>query len=106
MPGSVPRRATHTLTNDTLPYVLAIASQGIMKAERSDATLAKGVNISRGDVVNRAVTNAIWLPFRTLKDIAANCVEVTRSAFPWCWEPHQSSADPVPLQHAVLARMP
>ena len=42
-----------------------------MKAARSDATLAKGVNIYRGDVVNRAVANATGLPFRSLKDIPA-----------------------------------
>jgi alanine dehydrogenase len=71
MPGSVPRTATLALTNETLPYVLVIASQGIMKAARADAALAKGVNIYRGDVVNRAVANATGLPFRSLKDIPA-----------------------------------
>jgi alanine dehydrogenase len=71
MPGSVPRTATLALTNETFPYVMAIAASGIMKAARLNSTLAKGVNVYRGDLVNKAVAGATGLPYRALNDMPA-----------------------------------
>ncbi len=64
MPGSVPRTSTLALTNETFPYVLAIASEGLENAARKKAALMKGVNVSDGSVVNEAVAAATGLEYR------------------------------------------
>jgi alanine dehydrogenase len=58
MPGIVPRTSTQALTNATLPYLLKLASSGIDNAVRSDAGLAKGVNLFQGKVICRGVADA------------------------------------------------
>lgn len=54
MPGAVPWTATQALNNSTLPYVLAIANQGLQALE-SNPTLAKGINVQDGQLVHPAV---------------------------------------------------
>lgn len=51
MPGAVPQTSTQALTNATLRDTLQIAELGWQKACRTDATLAKGVNIVAGSIV-------------------------------------------------------
>src|SRR5690242_17814288 len=51
MPGAVPNTSTHALTNVTLPYVMALATQGTAAAVRTHADLARGVNVVGGQVV-------------------------------------------------------
>ena len=63
MPGIVPRTSTMALTNVTLPYLLRLASQGVKEAVRTDAGLAKGVNLSRGKITCRGVADAHGLRF-------------------------------------------
>lgn len=63
MPGIVPRTSTYALTNATLPYLLRLASDGVEQAIRSDAGLAKGVNLKDGKVTHRGVAEAHGLPF-------------------------------------------
>jgi alanine dehydrogenase len=63
MPGIVPRTSTYALTNATLPYLLRIASDGVNRAIRDDAGLAKGVNLQDGHVVHRGVAESHGLPF-------------------------------------------
>ena len=58
MPGAVPVTATVALTNVTLPYALAIADAGWQQAVAADAALARGVNVTGGRVVHRAVAEA------------------------------------------------
>jgi alanine dehydrogenase len=58
MPGSVPRTSTISLTNATLPYAVAIANRGWEQALADDASLAKGLNVHAGAVVNEAVAAA------------------------------------------------
>jgi alanine dehydrogenase len=58
MPGAVPRTSTYALTNVTLPYALAIASQGLDDAMRHDPALARGVNVYGGRVTNEGVADA------------------------------------------------
>ena len=48
MPGGVPVTSTKALTNATLPYVEAIAGQGLRAAVAADPALAKGVNVLGG----------------------------------------------------------
>lgn len=58
MPGSVPRTSTVSLTNATLPYVAAIADKGWEEALSEDPSLALGLNVNDGRVVNEAVAEA------------------------------------------------
>lgn len=58
MPGSVPRTSTISLTNATLPYVAAVADRGWEKALNDDPSLALGLNVNDGRVVNAAVAEA------------------------------------------------
>jgi alanine dehydrogenase len=59
MPGAVPATSTVALTNATLPYVVAVAVHGPDEACQRDATLAGGLNIRDGEVVNPAVASAL-----------------------------------------------
>src|SRR5207302_3939057 len=45
MPGAVPITSTKALTNATLPYVEAIAANGLREAVARDRSLARGVNV-------------------------------------------------------------
>jgi len=58
MPGAVPYTSTVALTNVTLPYVLRLANQGWEKACENDVTLAKGLNIVKGEVVYKEIAEA------------------------------------------------
>jgi alanine dehydrogenase len=66
MPGIVPHTSTIALTNATLPYLLRLATQGIASAVRTDAGLAKGVNLSGGKITCRGVADAHGLRFDPL----------------------------------------
>ena len=58
MPGAVPHTSTYGLTNATLPYVVALAEQGLEDAVRHDPALAKGVNVYKGAVTYAPVAEA------------------------------------------------
>ncbi|PQJ77836.1 alanine dehydrogenase [Polaribacter porphyrae] len=51
MPGAVPYTSTIALTNVTLSYILKLANFGWEKACEKDKTLAKGLNIVKGEIV-------------------------------------------------------
>ena len=55
------------MTNGTLPYALEIADRGYMSAIKNDRALAKGVNIFKGKVTNRAVADALGLDYTPLE---------------------------------------
>ena len=59
IPGAVPRTSTFALTNATLPYALAIANKGFKQAVIDDAALKKGVNIYKGLLTCKAVSEAV-----------------------------------------------
>ncbi|WIB64306.1 alanine dehydrogenase [Curtobacterium sp. MCBD17_040] len=65
MPGAVPRTSTISLTNATLPYAVAIADAGWERALAADPSLAKGLNVHAGAVVNAAVAAAHGLEVAT-----------------------------------------
>ncbi len=65
MPGAVPRTSTHALTNVTLPYVLALALEGVTAAAGGDPVLAGGVNVEHHEVVHPRVAEALGLPCGT-----------------------------------------
>jgi alanine dehydrogenase len=68
MPGGVPVTSTRALTNATLPYVEAIAGQGLGEAVAADRELARGVNVLAGKVTYEAVAEAHGLEHVPLED--------------------------------------
>ncbi|MGH2841104.1 MAG: alanine dehydrogenase [Solirubrobacteraceae bacterium] len=59
MPGAVPVTSTYALTNATLPYVLALADQGVREGIAASSTLRTGVNVARGQITHPAVAEAL-----------------------------------------------
>jgi alanine dehydrogenase len=53
MPGAVPRTSTQGLTNSTSPYILQLADHGL--AALDNPSLAKGLNVRKGEIVHPAV---------------------------------------------------
>jgi alanine dehydrogenase len=50
MPGSVPITATWALTNATMPFVLKLASEGVVGALEADPGFMAGLNVAAGQV--------------------------------------------------------
>jgi alanine dehydrogenase len=71
MPGAVPITSTKALTNATLPYVEAIAEDGLAEAVARDPALAKGVNVLDGKVTYAAVAEAHGLEYTPLEGALA-----------------------------------
>ncbi|WP_139492742.1 alanine dehydrogenase [Brevibacillus dissolubilis] len=69
MPGAVARTSTLALTNVTIPYAVQIANQGYEQAIRSNAALAKGVNVIDGKVTYKAVADAHNLPYESIDSV-------------------------------------
>jgi alanine dehydrogenase len=69
MPGAVPITSTKALTNATLPYVEAIADDGLAAAIVQDPALARGANVIDGRIVYEAVAEAHGLDFSPLEDV-------------------------------------
>ncbi len=69
MPGAVPITSTKALTNATLPYVEAIANNGLRDAVATDPALAKGVNVIEGKLTYEAVAEAHGLDYTPLHDV-------------------------------------
>jgi alanine dehydrogenase len=66
MPGAVPITSTKALTNATLPYVEAIANNGLRAAVAADPALAKGVNVIEGKLTYEAVAEAHGIDYTPL----------------------------------------
>ncbi|HEV8502024.1 MAG TPA: alanine dehydrogenase [Casimicrobiaceae bacterium] len=66
MPAAVPGTSTIALNNATLKHGLALASGGL-DALRKDRYLRAGLNVHRGEITNRAVAEALDLPYRTIE---------------------------------------
>lgn len=60
MPGAYPRTSTLALTTATLPYIMALAAQGV-DALRADAGFAKGVQTYQGVLTAQPVAKALGL---------------------------------------------
>jgi alanine dehydrogenase len=69
MPGGVPITSTKALTNATLPYVEAIANNGLVRAVSADPALARGVNVLDGRITYAAVAEAHGLEYTPLDDV-------------------------------------
>src|SRR4051794_16506370 len=68
MPGAVPITSTYALTNATLPYVLALADNGVRAAVARDPGLRSGVNVVRGAVTHPAVAQGVGMPFTPVEE--------------------------------------
>jgi alanine dehydrogenase len=68
MPGAVPVTSTYALTNATMPYVVHLASSGVVGAVTENPGLKLGVNIAGGQVTYPPVAEAAgvsWVPVDT-----------------------------------------
>jgi alanine dehydrogenase len=61
MPGAVPKTATLALTNATLPYVVEVANKGYEEVMKENAEIARGINLIRGNIVNKAVAQGLGM---------------------------------------------
>lgn len=71
MPGAVPETSTAALTNATLPYVIALAEKGWVKALRDDTSLARGLNAHQGVITNHGVAQALGFTYTEVSEILA-----------------------------------
>jgi alanine dehydrogenase len=63
MPGAVARTSTFALNNATLPFVLALADKGWVKALQDDAHLRHGLNVCNGHVTFEAVARDLGFTY-------------------------------------------
>ena len=73
MPGAVPITSTYALTNATLPYVLALADNGLGAVAR-DPGLRLGVNVAGGQVTHAAVAQSLDMPFTPVDEAIGGAV--------------------------------
>jgi alanine dehydrogenase len=64
MPGAVPRTSTAALTHATLPYIRALADQGVARALSGDPHFRRGLNVADGEIRSDPVAKALGLPLR------------------------------------------
>jgi alanine dehydrogenase len=62
MPGAVPITSTYALTNATIPYVLHLATAGVLGAITENPGLKLGVNVAGGQVTYPPVAEAVGVP--------------------------------------------
>lgn len=63
MPGAYPKTSTAALNNATLPFIRRLAGQGLEGALSADFHLANGLNVYQGKIVNKAVAEALDMPY-------------------------------------------
>jgi alanine dehydrogenase len=66
MPGAYARTATQALTNVTAPFVEFLAEGGLEAALKKQPALSGGVNVMSGKIRNKAVADALGLPYEAL----------------------------------------
>lgn len=59
MPGAVPLTASNALNKATLPYVIALANNGILSALDKNKHLKNGLNIFQGKVMHEALKDVL-----------------------------------------------
>jgi alanine dehydrogenase len=69
MTANVPRTASRVLTNAALPYVKALASEGLKGALRADPALAGGVYTFEGQMVDAGIGEHFGIPSTPLEDL-------------------------------------
>jgi alanine dehydrogenase len=69
MPGAVPVTSTFALTNATLPYVLALADEGLAGAIEKVPGLKPGVNVAGGKVTHPAVAEGVGVDYTPVEEV-------------------------------------
>jgi alanine dehydrogenase len=69
MPGAVPVTSTFALTNATLPYVLALADDGLVGALEKLPGLKPGVNVAAGKVTHPAVAEGVGVDYTPVEEV-------------------------------------
>jgi alanine dehydrogenase len=69
MPGAVPVTSTFALTNATLPYVLALADDGLAGAIEKVPGLKPGVNVAHGKVTHPAVAEGVGAEYTPVEEV-------------------------------------
>jgi alanine dehydrogenase len=69
MPGAVPVTSTFALTNATLPYVLALADEGLAGAIEKVPGLKPGVNVAHGKVTHPAVAEGVGVEYTPVEEV-------------------------------------
>lgn len=63
MPGAVPYTSTIALNNATLPYTIQLANKGWKQACKDNKELKLGLNVVKGEICYKAVSEAFDLPY-------------------------------------------
>jgi alanine dehydrogenase len=71
MPGAVPVTSTYALTNATMPYVVHLASGGVVGAITDNPGLKLGVNVAGGQVCYAPVAEAVGVPYVPVDEVLA-----------------------------------
>ncbi len=71
MPGAVPVTSTYALTNATMPYVLHLATAGVIAATADNPGLKLGVNVVGGEVTYAPVAEAVGVPYTPVDEALA-----------------------------------
>jgi alanine dehydrogenase len=58
MPGAVPRTSTFALNNATLPFVIALADNGLAALQK-DSHLRHGLNVHKGLITHAGVAESL-----------------------------------------------
>ena len=72
MPGGVPRTSTMALNKATLPLLLKLADQGYKKTLIEDKNYLAGLNVYRGNITFKGVSDAFNLKYTPASDLLKN----------------------------------
>jgi alanine dehydrogenase len=69
MPGGVPRTSTMALNKATLPLLIKLADQGYKKTLRENKNYLAGLNVYRGNITFKGVSDAFNLKYIPASDV-------------------------------------
>jgi len=69
MTANIPRTASRALANASLPYIQALADQGLDQALRDDPGLAAGVYLYRGKMINARLGETLRVAVSSLDEL-------------------------------------
>ena len=72
MPGGVPRTSTMALNKATLPLLLKLADQGYKKTLMENKNYLAGLNVYRGNITFKGVSDAFNLKYTPASDLLKN----------------------------------